>query len=125
DGGRRLCSILQRIEADFVGVGEGGFLAGDGAHADALLDVEAAGLDDPFLEAPALGARVLEIKVGVIDAARGERAEDALELARGELEGGEERLGRGFQNQCILLLALAVSAARTSAILSPSISART
>ena len=40
----------------------------DRAHADALVDVEAAGLDDAFLQAPALAARVLEIEVGVVDA---------------------------------------------------------
>jgi hypothetical protein len=62
--GRR---ALERLQADVVGIGEGGFLAADGAHADALLDVEAARFDDALLQAPGLGTRVLEIQVGVID----------------------------------------------------------
>jgi hypothetical protein len=91
---------LQRLQADVVGVGEGGLLAADGAHADALLDVEAARLDDAFFQAPGLGTRVLEIQVGVIDVVPEQLAEDALELVRrqsvraqqgllGDLEMGE------------------------------------
>src|SRR4029078_627229 len=67
----------------------------DGTHTDALLDVEAAGLDDALLEAPALVALVLEIEVGVVDFARGERAEHALELARLEVERREQGRGGG------------------------------
>src|SRR5207244_10176408 len=125
DGAGGLGSVLQRVEADLVGIGERGLLAGDGAHADALLDIEAAGLDDAFLEAPALGARVLEVEVGVIDLARGERAEDALELARLQVEGREQgRLG-GVEDQCILRLSFAGSAAWTSRMRARSISAST
>jgi hypothetical protein len=52
----RNCSrrVEQRRLGDVVGVGERGLLAGDGAHADTLVDAEAAALDDAFLEAPAL-----------------------------------------------------------------------
>ncbi len=60
--------VEQRGFGDVVGVGEGGFLAGDGAHAHALVDAEAAGLDDALFEAPAFAARVLEVQVGVVDA---------------------------------------------------------
>ena len=62
-------------QADLVGIGERGLLAGDRAHAHALLDVEAARLDDALLQAPALGARVLEVQVGVVEPVRRERAE--------------------------------------------------
>src|SRR5690606_34121242 len=64
-GARRL---EQGLQADRIRVGEGGLVAGDGAHADTLVDRVAAGLHDAFLEAPALAARILEVEVGVIDA---------------------------------------------------------
>jgi hypothetical protein len=62
-GARR---VEQRGLGDVVGIGEGRLLAADRAHADALVDAEAAGLDDAFLEAPALAAGVLEVQVGVV-----------------------------------------------------------
>src|SRR6267378_1620153 len=120
---RRLCGILQRVEADLVGIGEGRLLAGNGPHAHTLLDVEAARLDDAFLQAPALEARVLEIQIGVIHLAGGERAEHPLELAGFQLEGGKQRALCGFENQFSLLLAMAGSDARTSCTRSVSISA--
>ncbi len=125
DGARRLCRVLQGVEADLVGVGERRLLARDGAHAHALLDVEAARLDDAFLEAPAFGARVLEVKVGVIDFAHGERAEDAFKLARLQFERREQGAFGGVQYQCILRLAFAGSAAWTSRMRDRSISAST
>src|SRR6185295_17978543 len=66
----RLRRVLQRGETDFIGIGERGLLARNRAHADALLDREAARLDDTLLEAPALGTGVLEIQVGVVESAR-------------------------------------------------------
>ena len=117
DRARRLGRVLQRVEADLVGVGEGGLLARDRAHADALLDVEAAGLDDALLQAPALVARVLEVEVGVVDLARGERAEHALELAaargRRARAGSSLRSPGSIQSPSYLLQALRD---RTSAI---------
>src|SRR5262249_43444535 len=95
--------VLQRVEADLVGGGEGGLLARYGAHADALLDVEAARLDDALFQAPALEARVLEVEVGEIDAVRAEDAEHALEFAFLEIERFEQRLRCRFQNQTNLL----------------------
>ena len=80
DRARRPCRAQQRRHADVVGIGERRLLAADGAHADALVDVEAAGLDDALLQAPGLGARVLEIEVGVIDAVAEHLAEHAGEL---------------------------------------------
>ena len=76
DGAHRRGGIAQGLAADVVGVGEGGFLAGDGAHADALVDVEAAGFDDALLQAPGLGPAVLEVEVGIIHTVFHDLAED-------------------------------------------------
>jgi hypothetical protein len=64
-GARR---VDQRGLGEVVGIGEGGLLAGHRAHAHALVDAEAAALDDAFFQAPALVARGLEVQVGVVDA---------------------------------------------------------
>src|SRR5467141_2194877 len=97
----RLCRILQRGQTDLVGVGERCLLPRNRAHAHALVDAEAPGLDDSFLEAPALAARVLEIEVGVVEPVRKQRTENAgelsgLEVVRSEqegLRGGKKLLG--------------------------------
>ena len=68
DGAHGACGVEQRVLAQVVGIGEGRLLAGHGAHAHALVDAEAAALDDAFLQAPALVARGLEVEVGVVDA---------------------------------------------------------
>ena len=70
DGAHGARRIEQRGLGDIVGVGKGGFLAADRAHAHALVDAERAGLDDAFLQAPAFAAGVLEIQVGVVDLVR-------------------------------------------------------
>src|SRR6266853_1580401 len=92
---RRLCRILQRRQADLVGVSERCLLPRDRAHAHDLVDAEAPGLDDSFLEAPALAARVLEIEVGVIEPVRKQRPENARELAGFEVVRGEQEGLRG------------------------------
>src|SRR2546425_10517149 len=120
---RRSRGILQRAEADFIGIGESGPLARNGPHPHPLLDVEAARLDDAFLQAPALEARVLEIEIGVIHFAGGERAEYPLELAGFQLEGGKQGALCSFEDQFSLLFATAGSDARTSCTRSVSISA--
>src|SRR5207249_3761970 len=122
-GGLR--GVLQGVEADLVGVSEGRLLARDRAYADALLDVEAARLDDAFLEAPALEARVLEIQIGVIDLARAESAEHPLELGGFQVVGREQRRLCRVENQFSLRLRSAGSEARTSLSLSVSSSAST
>ena len=87
-GARR---VHQRRLGDVVGIGEGGLLAGDGAHAHALVDAEAAALDDAFLEAPAFAARVLEVEVGVVDPVRGDRRQRAGQGRFAEAEGLEQQ----------------------------------
>ena len=98
DGAHGTRGVAQGARTDVVGVGERGLFAGDGAHADALVDVEAARLDDAFIEAPRLGARILEIEVGVIDLVRQDLAEGARQVALAQRERGEEKrfgLGQG------------------------------
>ena len=73
-----------------VGIGKGRLLAGHGAHAHALVDAEAAGLDDPFLQTPALGTGILEIEIGIIHPTRDHPAKDALEALCIETEGLEQ-----------------------------------
>jgi hypothetical protein len=92
DGPCGVGGILERLQADVVGVGKGRLLAGDGAHTDTLLDVEAARLDDAFLQAPGLGAVILEIKVGVVELVAVELAEDLVEILEVQVVGLEQQL---------------------------------
>ncbi len=92
DGARRGSRPLQGLQADVVGIGEGGFLAGQGTHADALFDVEAARFDDAFFQAPGFGTLVLEIEVGEIDMVAEQLAEDALQLVRGQAMRAQQGL---------------------------------
>ena len=73
DRAHRARGVLQRRVGDVVAVGKRRLLAGHRAHADALVDREAAALDDAFFQAPAFVARALEIQVGVVDAVLGDR----------------------------------------------------
>ncbi|EXI70363.1 MAG: hypothetical protein AW07_04130 [Candidatus Accumulibacter sp. SK-11] len=84
--------IAERLAADIVGVREGGLLAGEGAHADAFIDAEAARLDDPLLQAPGLGTAVLEVEVGIIDPMRHDLAEHRRQVGDVEAIGGEQGL---------------------------------
>ena len=93
--------IAKRPRTDVVGVGEGGLLAGEGAHADALVDVEAARLDDALVEAPRLGTRILEIEVGIIDLMRQDLAEGARQVALGQREGRQQQ-GFGLRQGAVL-----------------------
>ncbi len=107
DGARGAGGLLQGGQDDLVGVGEAGLLAGERAHADALLDARAAVLDDAVLERPGLLSRELEIEVREVDRVRQHLAENAVEAAiieaarlqdevAGECQGiggGESRLG--------------------------------
>ena len=89
-GGNRphgIGGIAERARTDVVGIGEGGLLAGQGAHADALVDVEAAGLDDTLVETPCLGTGILEIQVGIVDLMRQDLAEGARQVALAQREG--------------------------------------
>ncbi len=80
----------QGVERDVVGVGEGGLLAADRAHAHTLLDVEAARLDDALFQAPGLGALVLEVEVGEVDVVAHQLAEGLLELRLAQAVGRQQ-----------------------------------
>ncbi len=80
DRARRHRRLVQRVERDVVRVGERGPVADDRAHAHALFDVEAAALDDAFLERIRLRARVLEVQVGVVGTVLEDRRQRALQL---------------------------------------------
>jgi hypothetical protein len=49
-----VCRLEQRGQHHLVGIGETGFLTGQGAHTHALLDAVGAILDDAVLERPRL-----------------------------------------------------------------------
>ena len=70
----------QRRLVDGVAVGEAGLLAGLGAHADTLVEMEAAFLDDAVLENPGLGHQRLEVQVGGIDARPRQLAQQARQV---------------------------------------------
>ena len=69
NGANLLCSVHQRCRRDVIGIGKSGFLARYGTHTHTLVDAETAGLDNAFLQAPALAASALEIQVGIINLA--------------------------------------------------------
>ena len=92
DGTHGARRIAKRSGADIVGVGEGGFLAGASAHADALVDGKTARLDDTFFKAPCLGTAVLKVEIGVVHAMLQNRAEDIREIARAQCIGRQQHL---------------------------------
>ena len=96
DGAHRARRVQQRGFGQLVGVGEGGLLAGHRAHAHALVDAEAAALDDAFLQAPAFVAGALEVQVGIVDAVFADRRQRALQRGLVQPEGFEQQaLGDG------------------------------
>ena len=93
----------QRLRRQAVGIGESRFFAADRAHAHALPDRKAAGLDDAFLQAPAFAAGVLEIQVGIIDLVRKDLAQGLGQIDLGQAPrveqqgfGGGQGLDRGI-----------------------------
>ena len=66
NGAHRAGGVQQGGLGQVVRVGESGLLASDGAHTHALVDREAAALDDAFLQAPAFVPGVLEVEIRVV-----------------------------------------------------------
>ncbi|MNN04396.1 hypothetical protein D3C81_1171210 [compost metagenome] len=95
DRARRADGLAQGVLLDAVAVGKAGLLAGLGAHADALVEVEAAFLDDAVLEHPRLGHLALEVQVGGIDAGPGQLAEQRRQALQAEAAGGQQLLADG------------------------------
>ena len=90
DGAGRLGRLAQSIGADHIAVGEAGFLTGLGAHADALIEVEAAFLDDAVFQGPGFRDLALEIQIGGVDARAGEFAQHARQLLDTQAAGGQQ-----------------------------------
>ena len=89
DGAHGARGVEQRGLRNIVGIGKSGFLAADRTHAHALVDAERAGFDNTFFQAPALGAGVLEVEVGLVHALHldfGQRARQVrlVQAKRGE-----------------------------------------
>ncbi len=76
----------------FVGVRKAGFLAADGAHADALFDAVRALLDDAILERPGLLARQRKVQIRVIHAAAHDGVEHLAQAPLIETGRREDRL---------------------------------
>jgi hypothetical protein len=96
DGAHGARGVQQRFDAEVVAVGEGRLLAGHGAHAHALVDAEAAALDDAFFQAPAFVARGLEVQVGVVDAVFADGGQRLRQAGFGQAEGLQHQgLGDG------------------------------
>src|SRR6185369_3690239 len=67
----------------------------------ALVDAEAARLDDAFLEAPAFAARVLEVQVRVVHRMRGDLGQRAAEVGFVQAERlQQQRLRRAQPFEC-------------------------
>ena len=75
------CGLVELIR-----VRETRALAGDRAHADALVDAVGTFLDDAVLDGPGLVARELQVQIDVVELAHHRSRERALE--RRELEAG-------------------------------------
>ena len=81
DGPHRASGVGKRGRTDVVGIGKRRLLAGQGAHANPLIDVEAARFDDPLVQAPGFRTRVLKIQVGIIDPMAEDIAKGARQIA--------------------------------------------
>ena len=97
DGARGARGFLERRQHDLVGVGKAGLLAGERAHADALLDAGAAVLDDAVLERPGLLVRQLEIQVGEVHRVREHFAEHLVEAPVIEATRAQDQFARQGQ----------------------------
>ena len=86
---RRLGALLQRIQGDLIGIGEAGLLTADGAHADALIDIVRAILDDAVLDHPGFVIAGLEIEIGVVDTAFCQLTQYPVQVLMTQLVGSE------------------------------------
>ena len=89
--------FAQSKRADVVGVGKSGFVAGNGAHAHALVDAEAARFNNALFQAPAFAAGVLEIQVGVVHLVAQHAAQGGVDHAFVHTVGCQQQLlGNGY-----------------------------
>lgn len=80
----------QGFKGDGIAVGKTGFLTRLRTHANTLVKVEAAFLDDAVFQRPGLGDLPLEIQVGSIDARPGQIAEHALQALDRDATGRQQ-----------------------------------
>ena len=92
DRARRMRRLEQRRQHDLVRIGEARLLAGERAHADAVVDAVRAVLDDAVLERPRLLADQLEVDVGVVHRVAHDVAEHARDAVLVEA-GGQQQAG--------------------------------
>ena len=102
DGARGTGGDLEALERHVVGVRVALALARDRAHAQSLLDVTAAGLDDAFLERDRVAERVLEVQVRVVHRPRERQIERRREPSVVETEAVAEEPERyvGHRRSC-------------------------
>ncbi|MNM94973.1 hypothetical protein D3C81_1073960 [compost metagenome] len=96
-GNRTCCAgrLEQCLMGDRIAVGETGLLTGLRAHADALVHVEAAFLDDAVLEHPRLGNSTLEVQVGGIDTRAAQLLQQRRQLLDIQPAWGQQVLADG------------------------------
>src|SRR5690606_3223772 len=100
--GNRACSLRglgQSIETDRVAVGEAGFLAGLGAYANALIEVETAFLDDAILKNPGFRDLALEVQISGIDAGTCDFTQHGTEAVERQVTGRQQVLADGLQHR--------------------------
>ena len=68
-------------------------------HADALIEIEAALLDDPVLQHPGLGYLALEIQISRVDARPGDLTQHRAEAIQSQVTWGEQVLADGLQHR--------------------------
>ncbi len=98
-GNRTSClrRLAQRLGGDRIAVGEAGLLAGQRANTNALLQVEAALLDDAILQHPGLADLVLKIQIGRVDTRPGEFRQQHRQVINAQAAGGQKPLDGGQQ----------------------------
>ena len=75
-----------------VGIGKCGFFARHGAHAHALIDLEAARFDHAFFQMPAFKGGALAIDVGIVHMVSADKRERAGKFGIGKVVWGEQML---------------------------------
>ena len=81
---------VDRIDTQAVGVGKSGFIARNGTHAHALIDLEATRFDDAFFQMPTFIGSALTIDVGIIDIVGADNAQALGEQIGGKMVGFEQ-----------------------------------
>ena len=77
------------VEIQAVGIGKRRFFTRHRAYADALINLEAAGLHHPFFQMPAFKRRALAVDVGIIDLMTADQRQAAGQIFGKEAVGGQ------------------------------------